>query len=158
MGAQCSFFPCFPFLPGPTPRAQLYAADTHLARAPGISGPDRQQKVTFTILLRVPALLFLIFQSGKFTRQQNPPLLFFPAKYDGIMWQSSQSKSFKAGWSLVGPWTGEEVWGRAGAARTGFCTIIVRPLVWTFAFTPGPQGVSLVGTSANEQTIAELSS
>lgn len=31
-------------------------------------------------------------------------------------------------------------------------------VVWTLAFIPSPQGVSLVGTLANEQTIAELSS
>lgn len=63
-------FPRFPFLPlfpaPPTP-AQLYSVNTHLAKASGISGRDRQQKVAFTVLLRVHALVFLIFQSGAFT-------------------------------------------------------------------------------------------
>lgn len=66
LDAQCSFFPrlsLVPFStlvprPPPTP-AQLYSANTHLAKASGISGRDRQQKMAFTVLL--------IFQSGAFT-------------------------------------------------------------------------------------------
>lgn len=120
--AQCTFFSrfsLFPFLPMCLPRPQSPALFCWhpLGQGPRDLWPWSTAKGGFHSLTKGAG--FALFNFSKWGIYKTTKPFFFSPKYDGIVWESSWNRGFKAGWGLVCPWTGKEVLGAGARGASG---------------------------------------